>query len=377
MKTTQDDTTEAGSLVAQAQAAYEQKRTKECVSLIRQILASDPSNSEAQTLNAAIQSGIERDLVDARALLKDSQKGGGGGQKYQKAAEIILLKILYLDPSHAEAKALLANARGTVEAQATPAAAVGSHTTAYERPDRGEELMFTAAPVPFEKEVARKRSGLSGKMPIIVVATLILAVGVVLFYGFSSGKSKATAATESPAAPVVEKPKPTVVHASAPANPTLPITAAAPLDVRPSTVPTPPTPPVVPVKGSLAVTSPVSAEIYMGDKYLGETPTTLQLNAGKQTLEYRHGNLKVTMTHDIKAEKTTTALVTFEMDVQINARPWAQVFVEGANRKALGQTPLGSVRVPLGSVLTFENPNFPSKTYRVTDKDSAIQILFP
>jgi hypothetical protein len=83
------------------------------------------------------------------------------------------------------------------------------------------------------------------------------------------------------------------------------------------------------------------------------------------------------MTHDIKPNQTTTALVTFEMDVQINARPWAQVFVEGSTRKALGQTPLGSVRVPLGSVLTFENPNFPSKTHRVTEKDSAIQIVFP
>jgi hypothetical protein len=135
--------------------------------------------------------------------------------------------------------------------------------------------------------------------------------------------------------------------------------------------------PVEKPKGSLAVSSATSAEIYVGGKYLGETPTTLQLNAGKQIIEYRHGNLKTTMAHDIKSNQTTTAFVTFELDLQINARPWAQVFIEGSTRKALGQTPLGSVRVPIGSVLTFENPNFQSKTYRVTDKDSAIQIVFP
>jgi hypothetical protein len=129
--------------------------------------------------------------------------------------------------------------------------------------------------------------------------------------------------------------------------------------------------------GFLAVSAPTSAEIYMNGKRLGETPTTLQLNTGRQTLEYRHGNLKVVMTHDIKAKETTTAFVTFDVDVQINARPWAQVFVDGSTRRALGQTPLGSVRVPIGSVLTFENPNFPSKSHRVTDQDSTIQIVFP
>ena len=70
-------------------------------------------------------------------------------------------------------------------------------------------------------------------------------------------------------------------------------------------------------------------------------------------------------------------MVTFEVAVQINARPWAQVFIEGNQRRALGQTPLGSVQVPIGSVLVFENPNFPAKNYRVTGKETAIQIVFP
>ena len=376
MKTTADnETTDGESLIAQAQAAYEQKRTKECVNLIRQVLATDPGNAEAKALQSAIQSDIDRDLVDARALLRDSQSAGG--LKYRKAAEIVLLKILYLDPTHTEAKSLLADARGSSETRISsipPADPIPSAT-------RGDDLIFTAAPVPFENKAAPKRGGLAGKLPVLLVGTLIVAVGVILTYGFWS-KSSTSTSTESASAPapapVAARSRLTKENAGVPAI--KPLSAPTPVgpDVKAEVAPAPPDPPpVVTGRGSLAVSSATSAEIYMGGKLLGETPTTLQLNAGRQTLEYRHGNLKVTMTHDIKPKETTTAFVTFEMDIQINARPWAQVFVEGTTRKALGQTPLGSVRVPIGSTLTFENPSFPSKTHRVTDKDSAIQIVFP
>ena len=380
MKTT-DDTTGAGSLVAQAQEAYDQKRTKECVNLIEQVLATDPDNPEAHMLQAAIQSDIERDLIDARSLLRDSQKDGG--LKYRKAAEIVLLKILYLDPRHEEAKSLLADARGTAqEPQATTFSQPSPPPVQHEaRSTHGEDLIFTAAPVPFERPAELKRGGLSGKLPILIVGALIVAVGVVLTYGFWAKKPAATA--ESSPAPAIATPagnklKPTT-EGVAP-TPVRPL--AAPVPVSAGDAGTLPEPPEIPApavtgKGMLAVSSAISAEIFMNGKSLGETPTTLQLNAGRQTLEYRHGNLKVTMTHEIKPKETTTALVMFEVDLQINARPWAQVFVEGSTRRALGQTPLGSVRVPIGSTLTFENPGFQSKTHKVTDKDSSIQVVFP
>jgi hypothetical protein len=378
MKTT-DEMTGKGSLVAQAQEAYEQKRTKECVNLIRQVIATDPDNVEARTLQSSIQSDIERDLVDARTLLRDSQKDGG--LKYRKAAEIILLKIIYLDPDHHEAKSLLAEARGTQQVQ-TPASPSLPAEHAV-RSAHSEDLIFTAAPVPFENHEATKRGGLSGKLPVLIVAALIVVVGVVLTYGFWAKKpsvASTDAAAPSLPATVSEKPKPSTAGVTAPpvkplAAPALTPTTDAAAVAVPAVPDTPP--PVVTGKGWLAVSSATSAEIYLGGKHLGETPTTLQLNSGRQTLEYRHDNLKTTMTHEIKPKETTTAFVTFDVDVQINARPWAQVFVEGSTRRALGQTPLGSVRVPIGSTLTFENPSFPSKTHKVTDKDSAIQVVFP
>jgi hypothetical protein len=43
----------------------------------------------------------------------------------------------------------------------------------------------------------------------------------------------------------------------------------------------------------------------------------------------------------------------------------------------LGQTPLGNVRVPAGSVLVFRNPAFPEKRYQVAASDETIQMAFP
>ena len=45
--------------------------------------------------------------------------------------------------------------------------------------------------------------------------------------------------------------------------------------------------------------------------------------------------------------------------------------------KPLGQTPMSNVRVPIGGILVFQNPKFPTKRYRVTGTESTIQIVFP
>jgi hypothetical protein len=118
-------------------------------------------------------------------------------------------------------------------------------------------------------------------------------------------------------------------------------------------------------------------EIYRGEEYLGSTPTTLQLPPGSQALEYRYQGLRQTRSHLISSQETSTANISFPIKVQINARPWAQVFLEGERLTPVGQTPLGDVSVPVGSVLVFQNPGFPEKRYRVTARDAEIQIVFP
>ena len=121
-------------LVAQGRTAYEHKRTKECLELARQVLHSDPENADAKALQAAVSTDIQRDLTDARALLEDAERMEDG-HKYRKAAEIILLKILYLDPAHIDAKALLATAKASTR-----------------RSSVVEEIGFTAHPEPVERK---------------------------------------------------------------------------------------------------------------------------------------------------------------------------------------------------------------------------------
>jgi hypothetical protein len=135
---------------------------------------------------------------------------------------------------------------------------------------------------------------------------------------------------------------------------------------------------VAPIQtGTLAVSSPTTVDIYMGDRFLGSAPITLDLPAGTQRLEYRHQDMRKVVAQVIKPNETTTAMVTFDVGVRINARPWAQVFIEGPERQALGQTPLSDIQVPIGSLLVFENPNFPGKSYRVTGKETEIRVNFP
>ena len=166
-------------------------------------------------------------------------------------------------------------------------------------------------------------------------------------------------------APPQAAPAPTVTPVAAPE----PVKAiATPLQAA---VPSPP------AVGKLVVSSSTTADIYQGDKHLGSAPGTLQLPVGRQTIEYRHGERRTVMSYDIKADQTTNASITFQTTVQVNAKPWANVFIDGASLRSLGQTPLSGVNVPIGSVLVFENPNFKTKTHRVTDSDAAIQVDFP
>jgi capsular exopolysaccharide synthesis family protein len=146
---------------------------------------------------------------------------------------------------------------------------------------------------------------------------------------------------------------------------------------RPDAEPAEAVDPATPVTGTLAVSSPTSVDIYKDDAYIGSVPVSLELPPGPNTLEYRHGALMKKVTHVVNGNETTKAMITFDVSVQINSRPWAEVFLDGVERKTLGQTPLSGVRVPIGGVLVFENPQFQPKRYRVTGNETGIQMVFP
>lgn len=335
---------------------------------------------------------IQHDLRDARALL-EKQGNKDERKKYRKAAEIILLKSLNADPSNEEAKALLQHARAVTDSNDVPPpvihavhvapAASAPSTPPAPQPKKEEEVPFTAAPQIFERQEEKK---IRRKLPVTLVGVILFTGGLVVAVQAKRGHSKA------PAAPAAQTQSASLNDFQLRSEPTTVAAAVVPpvpAPVAPSTAPvtvTTPATPVVPTPtpvaalndvGKLAVSSPTAADIYMNGRYLASTPATLQLPIGSQTLEYRHGQLRSLVNHQIKANETTTASVTFQITAQINAKPWAQVFLDGPTRKPLGQTPLSGVTVPIGGILVFENPGFTTKTYRITETDSAVQVNFP
>jgi hypothetical protein len=137
----------------------------------------------------------------------------------------------------------------------------------------------------------------------------------------------------------------------------------------------PPANPAGPRRGKLAISSPVRAQIYLDGRMIGATPTTLDLPAGEQTLEYRYEDVRKRITHTIRPDETTAVNVVMDITLQINAQPWAEVFLQDGT--SLGQTPLSGIRVPVGSLLIFRNPGFSEKTYRVSSRDTSVGVVFP
>src|SRR5262249_53508587 len=129
------------------------------------------------------------------------------------------------------------------------------------------------------------------KLPLILAASAVLA-GVLIVTGQSHFR-KTAAPPPAAAAVVIPSKQPEVQKPIVPVSKQNPYTESAvpvllPTNASPSApkeipapsatvIATPPTPVPTVVNGTLAVSSPISTEIYQGEKYLGSTPTTLEL----------------------------------------------------------------------------------------------------
>jgi serine/threonine-protein kinase len=316
---------------------------------------------------------LKQDLHDARVLIEQSGTPEET-RRYRKAAEIILVKALHGNPGSEEAKALLQCARaqqGSVTVADTPrpimqipvAAAVAvpasqpaaqplafssstvsapstvSFPAAAAKFD--DELVFTAAGTLFDdsRKKENKKSKLKSMLPFGLIAIVIFGGGFRLLRSRPADQvppayaAPANSRTEVASRPVpqalpaaVQQPEPVSVP---------PRTQTAAIGVLPqSTLP--------------RVTTPaVSVTAATEDKPKELAPPPPPPPPAR-------------------------------ISVQINAKPWAQVYVDGpVQRRSLGQTPLSGVSVPVGAVLVFENPNFPTKTHRIREADTAIQVEFP
>jgi hypothetical protein len=369
-----------------------QKYRKVAEGILRRILTFDPTNKSAKRL-------LEKSLEIPVPVAEP------GPSKVQAVVEVPISTLKEVPVPAPKIETPPAPKVETATASVPPP----------RRPVRPPDFSFVVETGPaFAKKERPKPPGL-----LLAIATVGAIAGVTLLVAHrntitpphrpnapvAAPKAPAAAPNASAAAPKVVQALPAVVPVAAaetssstaaiekrvppapPVPPSAPAKPAVPVEPAPKREAAPAQPvvatksnvqPVAPLEtGTLAVSSPTTVDIYRGDQLVGSAPTTLILPVGNQTLEYRHQDMRKLITSAIKSNQTTTAMVTFDVTVQINAKPWAQVFIDGSPRQPLGQTPLSNVRVPIGSNLIFENPNFPGKSYRITGKETEIRMTFP
>jgi len=349
-------------LIELARQAYEQKRIKDCLDLTRAILLIDPDNAQAQSLRSSMQSELHRNLENVSAFRRQAQSK----EKPEKQSEPSRTAV----PGNVE-----------LDSESNSAALIEATSPLAEAPNDSRRML--------------KIGSLVRATVLVLLSATVLSISVVsLMKPATTPKPVAPLRASTPAnssqqiqnvnAPAPELSWLTNSIETVPVPETTPPAAENPSTTYRSSAVVPPPGPVAkepqPViaaaAGTLAVSSQTSVDIYKDDAYLGAAPVSLELPAGTHTLEYRHGGLRKYVTHVINSNETTKTTITFDVSVQINSKPWAAVFIDGVEKKALGQTPLSGVRVPIGSVLIFENPRFQTKTYRVTGNETGIQVVF-
>src|SRR5689334_9336578 len=88
---------DSADLATLARAAYEQGRTKNCLALTQAMLMMNPQDAQARALQSTIQADLKKAVSNARALLEEAHLHDNLSS-YKQAAEVLLLKVLHLDP---------------------------------------------------------------------------------------------------------------------------------------------------------------------------------------------------------------------------------------------------------------------------------------
>ena len=123
-----------------------------------------------------------------------------------------------------------------------------------------------------------------------------------------------------------------------------------------------------PLAGWLSVKMPFSVEILENGQMLGTSEADrLMIAAGQHQLEFVNGPLgyRVTRTVNVTAGKLMTLNLEIPRGaVNLNASPWAEVFVDG---QRVGETPIGNLSVPIGPhEIMFRHPQLGERRHAVS-----------
>ena len=124
-----------------------------------------------------------------------------------------------------------------------------------------------------------------------------------------------------------------------------------------------------PVSGWIAVQSPVSVEIREGGRFIGTSEADRVMAAGHHELEIREPAARLQGHRNRPGAAGKTAPIKVDLPngvVNLNASPWAEVFIDG---QRVGETPIGNLSVPIGPhEVVFKNPQLGEKRHAIRSR---------
>jgi hypothetical protein len=126
--------------------------------------------------------------------------------------------------------------------------------------------------------------------------------------------------------------------------------------------------PAAPLAGWLGAKAPFVVEIHENGRLLGTTETDrLMLSAGAHQLEFVNETLGFRAARTVQVQPGKVLPLTLELPhgvVNLNAAPWAEVFIDG---RPVGETPIGNLSVPIGPhEIAFRHPEFGEKKHAIS-----------
>jgi hypothetical protein len=122
-----------------------------------------------------------------------------------------------------------------------------------------------------------------------------------------------------------------------------------------------------PLAGWMAVASPLALEVVEHDEVVGRSgPAKIMLAAGKHDVRLRNEEAGFEATRTITVAPGRVTSLTIDppkAPLSVNARPWAEVLVDG---ETVGQTPLSNLSLTVGPhQITYRHPQLGERTERI------------
>ena len=123
-----------------------------------------------------------------------------------------------------------------------------------------------------------------------------------------------------------------------------------------------------PVSGWISVKAPFLIEIREDGNLIGTTETDrLMLASGRHVLEFVNQTVGYRQSRTVYVVPGKVSTMTIELPqgtVNLNASPWAEVWLDG---RRIGETPIGNLAVPIGPhEIVFRHPEFGEKKHAVS-----------